>query len=140
MQKAQAGQVWVDQSVQSKTQRFFEYKDLGSVQVKGKTESRHIYLALGANNLAAANCCLQEAINLLENKSGSGEYPPQNIWWVYAQICRAQGHHPEAERAWQRANALVLTKAEQISDPDLRRSYLENVRLNAAIVEQANQN
>jgi class 3 adenylate cyclase len=46
MQKAKPGQVWVDESVQSKAGRFFEYQDLGHIQVKGRTKPRHVYLAL----------------------------------------------------------------------------------------------
>jgi class 3 adenylate cyclase len=46
MQKAKPGQVWVDESVQSKAERFFEYQDLGQLQVKGRTKPRHVYLAL----------------------------------------------------------------------------------------------
>jgi class 3 adenylate cyclase len=46
MQKAEPGQVWVDEFVQSKAERFFEYQDLGQIQVKGRTTPRHVYLAL----------------------------------------------------------------------------------------------
>jgi class 3 adenylate cyclase len=46
MQKAGPGEIWVDRSVQSQADRFFEYQDLGQLQVKGKVESRHVFLAL----------------------------------------------------------------------------------------------
>jgi class 3 adenylate cyclase len=47
MQKAEASQIWVDESVQSKAEQLFEFQDLGHIQVKGKTKPRHVYLALG---------------------------------------------------------------------------------------------
>ena len=46
MQKAGPGQVWLDRSVQSQAERFFEYQDLGELYFKGKTELRRVYLAL----------------------------------------------------------------------------------------------
>ena len=52
MQKARAGQVWVDQSVQNKADRFFEYEDVGLVTVKGKSEPRRVFVALGERDQA----------------------------------------------------------------------------------------
>lgn len=78
--------------------------------------------------------CLQEAIQQLQAGSGSGEYPAQNIWWTYAQICTARHETDEAQRALTWACELVKAKSEQIKDADLRRSYLENVAVNAAIM------
>ena len=46
MGNAQVNQVWVDQSIQSKSDRFFEYGDLGLVHVKGKADPCHIFQAL----------------------------------------------------------------------------------------------
>ncbi|MFQ5577577.1 MAG: adenylate/guanylate cyclase domain-containing protein, partial [Anaerolineae bacterium] len=46
MQAAQAGQVWVDESVHDKATRYFEYENLGKVEVKGKTEPRRVYRAV----------------------------------------------------------------------------------------------
>ena len=58
------------------------------------------------------------------------------MWWAYAQICQARGDEAEAQRALREAYLLVKAKAEQIRQPDWQRSYLENVRVNAAIVTE----
>lgn len=78
--------------------------------------------------------CLQEAIQQLQAGAGSGEYPAQNIWWIYAQICNARRETDEVQRALAWAYELVKAKSEQIKDADLRRSYLESVTVNAAIM------
>lgn len=91
------------------------------------------------NDLVTAYQCLREALEHLEQGSGSGEYPTQDIWWTYAQICRARGQQNKFQQALRRAHQLVKAKADQIKDADLRKSYLQNVRANAAIVaEMAN--
>ena len=93
---------------------------------------------LHANQVTAAGHTLDHAVHQLNQISGSGEYPPQNIWWIYFQLCQAR-HQPE--QAWQalhRANELVQAKARQIDDPAMRHSYLENVSTNAAIITQLN--
>ena len=46
MQKAENGQVLVDESAQRQAKQFFEYQDLGRLQVKGRTKPRRVYLAL----------------------------------------------------------------------------------------------
>ncbi len=81
--------------------------------------------------------CLSEALaHLRQDGVGSGEYPPQHVWWAYAQICQARGDKAEAQRALREAYLLVKAKADQIRQPDWQRSYLENVRVNAAIVTE----
>jgi len=93
---------------------------------------------LAGDNLDAARQCLKEALKYLQNGAGSGEYPTQNIWWVHAQVCRARGKTDQANQSLRRAFELVKSKADQISTPEMRRSYLENVRVNAAIIAASN--
>jgi predicted ATPase len=90
--------------------------------------------SLAAGDKVLAYQCLREALDHLQNGAGSGEYPPQNVWWAYAQICQARGHEAEANAALQQAYSLVKAKADQIRQPELQRSYLEHVKINAAIV------
>ncbi|MEM7032070.1 MAG: adenylate/guanylate cyclase domain-containing protein, partial [Chloroflexota bacterium] len=47
MQKAGFGEVWLDHPVQAQAVDVFEFQDLGRVPIKGKTEPRQIYQALG---------------------------------------------------------------------------------------------
>jgi tetratricopeptide (TPR) repeat protein len=89
---------------------------------------------LRTGDSATAHLLLRQALGYLNQNSGSGEYPTQNIWWIYRQICLALNRPDEANRALYRAYELVKAKADQIAKPELRRSYLEAVRVNAAIV------
>ena len=78
---------------------------------------------------------LTEVVTALRQDSGSGEYPPQAIWWSYYQLCQILGQAEEAHEALTKAYHLVRAKAEQISDPMLRLSYLQQVKLHAEIVD-----
>ena len=91
---------------------------------------------LKVGNVKPAEKYLQEAIGLLQNDSGSGEYPPQKIWWIYAQICQVSGQANQYHQALQNAYGLVKAKADHIDNPELRQSYLENVSINAAIIDE----
>jgi tetratricopeptide (TPR) repeat protein len=91
------------------------------------------------DDIVAAYQSLKEALDHVEQGSGTGEYPAQNLWWTYAQVCRARNQHDEFLKALRRAYSLVNAKADQIRNAKFRQSYLENVRVNAAIVaEMAN--
>jgi predicted ATPase len=92
--------------------------------------------SLAADDLDTAYQCLQEAAAHLQRGGGSGEYPPQNIWWTYARVCRLHGKDDEANRALSEAVKLVQSKADHIREPELKRSYLENIQVNAAILTE----
>ncbi|MDX1520604.1 MAG: tetratricopeptide repeat protein, partial [Anaerolineae bacterium] len=94
------------------------------------------YLQAGALSKAVSH--LEEAIGHMRQGTGSGEYPPQNIWWAFYRLCHRRDDNRQMAEALRQAQALVQQKAEAINDPDLRRSYLENVQTNAAIINQVN--
>ncbi|MDM8520804.1 tetratricopeptide repeat protein [Anaerolineales bacterium HSG6] len=101
---------------------------VASLAAKGEAHLAH-------GDIMAANVALGTAITHLQEDSGSGEYPPQNIWWAHYLFCHSQNNHVEAIAALKRAYQLVRNKAELINDPSLRISYLERVRTNAKIIE-----
>ena len=103
------------------------YAHLASLAAKGEA-------TLQAGEPTTAYQQLQQALEYLNQDSGSGEYSTQNIWWIYHQICQTLNYTDEASQALQQAYNLVKAKADQIANPELRDSYLENVRVNAAIV------
>ena len=90
--------------------------------------------ALQAGDLETASVCLETAVNHLKSGGGSGEYPPQGIWWAYARLCLAGNNLAQAGPAYHQATDLVQAKAAQIAHVDFRRSYLQNVQLNADIL------
>ncbi len=89
---------------------------------------------LTKGDIFTARQCLQDAADNLRRGTGSGEYPPQQTWWLYSQVCRILGQPDEADEALQLAYELVKAKAGQINTPEIKQSYLENVTVNAAIV------
>ncbi|MEM7343630.1 MAG: tetratricopeptide repeat protein, partial [Chloroflexota bacterium] len=92
---------------------------------------------LGTGDTQKAYQHLQDVIDQVNDGSGTGEYPPQNIWWTYTRICKTlQGQETEAEQALQKAVQLVQAKADHINDESLKRSYLQNIQINAAIMAE----
>jgi tetratricopeptide (TPR) repeat protein len=96
--------------------------------------------ALDAGQLQVAGEALQAAVAHLENGGNSGEYPPQQIWWIYARWCTATKQLDSANQAQLTAYQLVTAQADQIRDPAYRLGYLEQVRLHAEIIETSLQN
>ncbi|MFQ5577864.1 MAG: tetratricopeptide repeat protein, partial [Anaerolineae bacterium] len=92
--------------------------------------------ALAAGDTPAAARYLKEAVDLLRAGHSSGEYPLQEVWWAYARLCRAQEKPGRADEALGEARLLIQAKAEQIKDPALKQSYMQNVRVNAAIMAE----
>ncbi len=91
--------------------------------------------ALNLGDLPTATTCLDEAVARLRKQNGAGEYPAQSVWWAYYQLSRVLHQPKQAQQALEAAYQLVRAKAEQITDPQLRMGYLQNVSVNAAIIE-----
>ncbi len=64
----------------------------------------------------------------------SAEDFSQELLFNHSQVLRANGRIWEAQCYLQRAQADVMAKANRIRNPDLRRSFLENVRINRQIL------
>jgi tetratricopeptide (TPR) repeat protein len=58
---------------------------------------------------------------------------------VYAEVLKAAGHHERALAAIAEARASLLVNAAKIGDPELRRSFLEDIPENARTFELARQ-
>ncbi len=88
--------------------------------------------------LPAAQQCIQRLLEIFEHSEiHQLEYPQRDLY-VASIVAAAAGEQMQAMALLQRAYALVQTRAEQISDPTLRRSFLENVAINREIVAAAN--
>jgi len=64
---------------------------------------------------------------------GHIEGAEEEIYFVHSQVLAAIGCAPEAQDALQQAYDELLTKADRLTDPALRRSFLERVRVNCEI-------
>lgn len=64
-------------------------------------------------------------------------YVSEERLFVHAQVLRASGRPEEADRCLRRAYERVMLVAGKIQDEDLRRSWLENVRVNREILAES---
>jgi class 3 adenylate cyclase/tetratricopeptide (TPR) repeat protein len=91
---------------------------------------------LSARDMAQALDCAQQALAILEECSGEGPEFPQRDYFICYQVLAAAGQEERAQVALQSAYDLVMARADKITDPALRQSFLEKVRVNREIVEE----
>jgi len=73
------------------------------------------------------------ALGLLTECQGDGPDFPHRDYWYCGQVLQAVGRTEEAEMARSAAQRMLREKAEKITDPLLRASFLENVAFNREI-------
>jgi predicted ATPase/class 3 adenylate cyclase len=93
------------------------------------------YLASGDPSQALAYA--QEALQILDDCGGEGPDYPQRDYWICHRVLTAAGETELARHALQAAYDLLQAKAAKINDPAMRRSYLEQVAFNRAILVAA---
>jgi tetratricopeptide (TPR) repeat protein len=91
---------------------------------------------LAANNLDQALAYAEQVLDILEKCGGEGPEFPQRDYFICYQVLAAAGQEERAEAALQSAYDLVMARADKITDPALRQSFLEKVRVNREIVEE----
>jgi predicted ATPase len=94
---------------------------------------------LAANNLTSALDYAQQTLALLEECGGEGPEFPQRDYFICFQILAATGQVKPAQTALQSAYELVMARANKITDPALRQSFLERVVVNREIVAEYEQ-
>ena len=62
-------------------------------------------------------------------------YMPERRFFIHSKVLRALGHDSEADDYLQRAYERVLLVADNIFDEEMRRGWLENVKINREILE-----
>ncbi len=93
------------------------------------------YLARGDEERALART--REALAILDECGGEGPECPQRDYYVCFEVLAKAGDQGAALRALESAYGLVVTRADKIIDPALRRSFLERVPINRMIVQEA---
>ncbi|MDX1523249.1 MAG: tetratricopeptide repeat protein, partial [Anaerolineae bacterium] len=95
-------------------------------------------MALVQNQLEKARSHVEEILAWLdENGTGGIEYPLQ-VYLTCYQVLQATSNgvvKAQAQAILTKAHTRLLERAGGISDPDLRRSFLENVAANREIIE-----
>ncbi|MCB0167780.1 MAG: tetratricopeptide repeat protein, partial [Anaerolineae bacterium] len=90
--------------------------------------------AIQAGDLARGLALGQEAFDLLETCQGEGPEFPQRAYFICYHVFTANGEPERAHAALASAYTLVMDRANNIIDPALRQSFLEQVMINRAIV------
>lgn len=90
--------------------------------------------ALARGEGPAAAALAREALAMLDACGGEGPEAPHRDYFACGQVLAATGDGAGAARAYGEARRLVLLRAEKLVDPELRRSFLEEVPLNRAIM------
>jgi tetratricopeptide (TPR) repeat protein len=78
----------------------------------------------------------QQALAILDECEGEGPEFPQRDYFLCYQVFAAVDNTTTARYALESAYRLVMARAEKITDPELRRSFLERVTINRQIVAE----
>jgi tetratricopeptide (TPR) repeat protein len=78
----------------------------------------------------------RQALTILDKCQGEGPEFPQQDYFTCYQVFAAAGEADAARAALQSAYRLVMARAEKITDPALRQSFLERVPINRQIVQE----
>lgn len=95
-------------------------------------------LSLAYHNLGDKKLAMdyaQDAFHILENNDIEKPDFPQREYWICSQIFRQNNALHLAQRALQSAYTLVIEQANQISNLEMKQSFLENVPHNREILE-----
>jgi tetratricopeptide (TPR) repeat protein len=90
-----------------------------------------LHLALG--ELGEARAWSRRAVDSMADHPAPIE--PEQVYFTHHRALRALGREAEADEYLQRAYERVMLVADKTPDPELRRSWLENVEANRQIVE-----
>ena len=75
----------------------------------------------------------KRALAILDACDGEGPDFPHRDYWICGQVLDALGETESAQTARRRAHELLMARAERISDPAMRRSYLEQIAIHREI-------
>jgi hypothetical protein len=89
-----------------------------------------LHLALG--EIAEAEVYSQKAVDLAE--AGAALWRPEEVWFTHSRVLRALGQEAEADEYLRRAYDRVMLVAGKTADPELKKSWLENVQTHQEIL------
>jgi tetratricopeptide (TPR) repeat protein/class 3 adenylate cyclase len=94
---------------------------------------------LAAGEVRRALPYAEQALAILEECHGEGPEFPQRDYFIGYQVLKAAGQPDRARAALASAYNLVVARADKITDPALRQSFLQRVTVNQAIVAEYRQ-
>ncbi len=110
------------------------YDELGTPLAATTEYITFAFAYLAQNQQEMAEQYVRKALEFLDKSRGEGLDFPHRDYWRCAQVLQAMGRPADAEDARSVARRMLLEKAEKISDPVMRASFLENVAFNREIL------
>jgi adenylate cyclase len=95
---------------------------------------------LALQDTAKALTYAEQTLTMLDECGGEGPEFPHQDYFICYQVLQAIGKIEMARKALQSAHQLVVARAEKITDPALRESFLKNVPINRQIIEATTSN
>jgi tetratricopeptide (TPR) repeat protein len=92
---------------------------------------------LASDNPAQALKYTQQALTILDECGGEGPDNPQQDYLICYQVLSELGEYNTARAALESAYKLIIVRAEKITDPALRQSFLKKVQVNRQIAQEA---
>ncbi len=128
----QVGLHMLDVAASSYTQAVARYQALGSVALAAEAQAGLASIALDRGDLAQAQKLTEEILAVLVDYPYAGLDEPFPIYLTCYQVLATMGD-ARASTILQTGYRLLQTYANHISDPGLRRSFLENVATHRAL-------
>lgn len=97
-------------------------------------------LALTQGDLSVASAHVEEALAWIHQHGIIGIDEPMRVFCTCIRALQASREHERAQAVLREAHTVLMERAGRIEDPELRRSFLTNVRENKEIVELSQQN
>ena len=91
---------------------------------------------LGLADAAKAVDYAQQSLHILDECGGEGPEFPHRDYFICYQVLAAAGQTDTAHAALRSARELVMARADKITDPTWRQSFLTKVPANRAIVQE----
>ncbi len=98
---------------------------------------------LQQDQLEQAYECTSRAVSLVQEIDSSADYPIQDVWWFHYLVLKARSDkaemEPVADEVWEilrKAYESLYKVIADLNDEELRSSYLENVVINRAILQE----
>ncbi|MCL4858666.1 MAG: tetratricopeptide repeat protein [Caldilineaceae bacterium] len=92
--------------------------------------------SLALHDTEQARRYVAEAIRILDACRGEGPDFPHRDYWTCAQVLERLGEHDKAQAALHSAHRLLMGQANKIADAAMRRTFLENIWYNRAIIQR----
>lgn len=123
----------LDQACRLAVDTCIETRRSGMVRSEIAAQSLRSRILMRQGDILGAEVCAREALRILQEVGDMPALRTEEILYHCSVVLHACGAPEEASALLERARAEVVRKADSITDDNLRRGFLDDVRLNRAI-------